>query len=85
MLAGLGRPVPWVAFEYLPAQPDIAAACVDRLGGARRLRTSTSSPARGRAFALAAWPTPPASARRSPRGRDGRPGDVYARLRMPRC
>ena len=32
VLAGLARPVPWVAFEYLPAAPETATACIARLG-----------------------------------------------------
>ncbi len=36
VLAGLGQPVPWVAFEYLPAALDTAAACVARLAALGR-------------------------------------------------
>jgi len=31
ILAGLSRPIALMAFEYLPATPDIAVACIDRL------------------------------------------------------
>jgi len=78
VLAGLGQPVPWVAFEHLPAAPELAAACVARLAGLGRYEFNL---VRGEApaFALDRWQDAPgllaalAGARRS--------GDVYARRR----
>ena len=80
VLAGLARPVPWVAFEYLPAALDAAAACVARLAALGPYEFNLV-PGETRAFALPAGSTPAASPRPSPRqAADGRPGDVYARL-----
>ncbi|HET9068349.1 MAG TPA: FkbM family methyltransferase [Amaricoccus sp.] len=84
VLAGLSRPVPWIAFEVLPAAPDTApdttGACLARLAA---LGSYEFNLVRGeaRSFALDAWAdarsiwTPLAEAMR-----DG-PGDIYARLR----
>jgi FkbM family methyltransferase len=77
VLAGLSRPVPWIALEYLPAAPDIAAACVARLAalGDYAFNLVPGETAR---FALDRWVGPDAigaalaTARRS--------GDLYARL-----
>ena len=80
VLAGLHRPVPWVAFEYLPAALDLAAACVARLASLGRYEFNL---VRGEtlAFALPRWLGAdaflPALATQAA---DGRPGDVYARL-----
>ena len=83
VVAGLGQPIPWVAFEYLPAQPEIARACIDRLASLGPYDFNLV-PGEKRAFALPAWLDPeairPALARQA---RDGRSGDVYARLRGP--
>ncbi|MFO1208756.1 MAG: FkbM family methyltransferase [Amaricoccus sp.] len=80
VLAGLHRPVPWVAFEYLPNALDLAAACVARLASLGRYEFNL---VRGEtaAFALPRWLgadaiLPALAAEAS----DGRPGDVYARL-----
>jgi FkbM family methyltransferase len=81
VLAGLGRPVPWVAFEYLPGELATARACIDRLAALGDYEFNLV-PGERRAFAFDAWldaaaigPTLEA------RARDGRAGDVYARLR----
>ena len=81
VLAGLSRPLPWIAFEHLPAAPEVAGACVARLAALGDYRFNLVRGER-RVFALAEWvdahailPALAAAAR------DGRPGDVYARLR----
>jgi FkbM family methyltransferase len=81
VLAGLARPVPWVAFEYLPAAPETAAACIARLAALGRYEFNIV-PGEARRFALASWRDAaaigPALAEAAG---TGRPGDVYARLR----
>src|SRR5690606_6936405 len=80
VLAGLSRPVPWVAFEYLPAALAPAEAAVARLTALGRYRFNLVTGEATR-FALPGWldaaaigPALAAAAR------SGRPGDVYARL-----
>ena len=81
VLAGLAHPVPWVAFEYLPAAPETTAACIERLAALGPYEFNLV-PGEGRSFALDAWRDAaaigPALARAA---RGGRSGDVYARLR----
>ncbi len=54
ILAGLSRPIPMVAFEYLPASMDIAEDCIDRLGalGAYRFNRTEGESHR---FVHASW------------------------------
>ncbi|WP_297973665.1 FkbM family methyltransferase [uncultured Amaricoccus sp.] len=80
VLAGLSRPVPWVAFEYLPGAPETAAVCIERLAAIGRYEFNLV-PGEAGGFVLANWrdaaailPALAEAARR------GRPGDVYARL-----
>jgi FkbM family methyltransferase len=79
VLAGLGRSVPWVAFEYLPAQIEVARACIDRLADLGRYDFNLVV-GETRGFALPGWldagAIVPALQRRAA---DGRSGDVYAR------
>ncbi len=81
VLAGLAQPVPWIAFEYLPATPETTAACVQRLAALGPYEYNLVN-GEGRSFALAAWRDASgigaALAQAAP---NGRPGDVYARLR----
>jgi FkbM family methyltransferase len=81
VLAGLSRPIPWIAFEYLAATPEVTAACVSRLAALGDYAFNLV-PGERHAFALADWvdgeAIGPAVARAA---RGGRPGDVYARLR----
>ena len=81
-LAGLTRPVPALAFEYLPRALDRVAVCVDRLRQLDRY-VYNWSPGESYRFAAEAWMEGPAllDALNSPRGQR-RSGDVYAR-RMP--
>lgn len=79
ILAGLSHPVPWIAFEYLPAAVDVAVACLDRLAalGAYRYNRTVGE---DHVFA-GPWVDGPAMAatlRAIPPG--GPSGDVYARL-----
>lgn len=78
-LAGLSRPVDWVAFEYLPAALEVALACVARLEALARFRYNLVR-GEAQAFALPRWLDAgtfrPALAEAA---RDGRSGDVYAR------
>ena len=80
VLAGLSRPVPWVAFEALPAAPAAARACVARLAALGPYAFNLVTGERP-AFALPAWldaaDFAPALAAHAAAGR---PGDVYARL-----
>ena len=80
VLAGLSRPVPWVAFEYLPAAPDTTAACIRRLADLGRYEFNLV-PGEARRFALEDWRDAAAIAPAlAEAARSGRPGDVYARL-----
>lgn len=80
VLAGLTRPVPWVAFEVLPAAPAVAQACVARLASLGRYRFNLVAGERP-VFALPDWCSAEGilSALEA-QAASGRPGDVYARL-----
>ena len=81
VLAGLARPVPWIAFEYLPAAPETAAACVARLKALGRYDFNLVT-GEGNTFALEGWHDADAIGRAlAHAARGGRSGDVYARLR----
>jgi FkbM family methyltransferase len=78
VLAGLSRPVPWVAFEYLPAALDVAEASLARLAALGPYRFNRVEGERHR-FAEGDWCDGPAlldALRRA----GGGSGDVYARL-----
>ena len=80
VLAGLARPVPWVAFEYLAAAPEATGACIERLAALGRYEFNFV-PGESQRFALATWRDAlaivPALAQATRRGGSG---DVYARL-----
>ncbi len=79
-LAGLSEPVACVAFEYLPAALDVAAAAVARLEALGRYRFNLIR-GEGDSFALADWVDGPSLlAALGDIARDNRSGDVYARL-----
>jgi FkbM family methyltransferase len=79
VLAGLARPVPWLAFEYLPAALDTAEACVARLAALGPHAFNVVHGEAG-AFALDDWVDAEGIVRvLSDPDRDRRPGDVYAR------
>jgi hypothetical protein len=79
VLAGLSRPVPWVAFEYLPAALDRAEACTARLSALGRYDFNVVRGEAG-ALALAEWVSDRAiGGVLAALAGDGRPGDVYAR------
>lgn len=77
VLAGLSAPVPWIAFEALPAAPEVARACVARLAGLGDYRFNLV-PGESTGFALPAWCG--AAAILAELGALRRSGDVYARL-----
>ncbi|MGQ7793998.1 FkbM family methyltransferase [Faunimonas sp. B44] len=80
ILGALSAPVPLLAFEYLPAAPEVTAACLDRLGslGAYRLNAVVGEDHR---FVWPDWVDPAEAAARMPAlCRSGRSGDLYARL-----
>ena len=81
VLAGLSTPVPWLAFESLPGQPEAAQACVARLAGLCEHEFNLVDGERG-GFALRDW-TGAAEIvdRLAARGPRARPADVYARWR----
>ena len=81
-LSGLTRPVPALAFEYLPRALDGVEACVDRLRALGHY-VYNWSPGESYTFASEEWLEGPALLD-SLRGAEGqrRSGDVYAR-RMP--
>ena len=80
VLAGLSRPVPWVAFEYLPAALPVARACVARLADLGPYAFNLVS-GEARSFALPGWLDAQTFLEiLANRAADGRPGDVYARL-----
>ncbi|MFZ5555992.1 MAG: FkbM family methyltransferase [Pseudomonadota bacterium] len=79
VLRGLGRPLPALSFEYLPAARDVALACVDRLESLGRYRYNWSA---GETHRLAAPEWLDAAVirnllRRPPAGAGS--GDIYAR------
>lgn len=80
VLAGLGRPLPGLSFEYLPGAPSAVRACVERLSALGRYRYNWSP---GESFRLAAPDWLPAdrieAALSTPEARRTS-GDVYARL-----
>ena len=78
-LAGLSRPVPALAFEYLPRALDRVEACVNRLDSLDRY-VYNWSPGESYTFASASWLDGPGLLE-SLRGRKAqrRSGDVYAR------
>jgi hypothetical protein len=81
VLRGLSRPVPWVAFEFLPAALDVAAAAAGRLAALGPYRFTVALGEADR-FALP-WTDAEAliaglEARAA--GGDTRSGDVYARF-----
>lgn len=77
VLAGLSRPVDWVAFEALPALPDVTGASLDRLASLGRYRFNFIH-GETRAFARREWGDTKGIARFLADER--RSGDVYARL-----
>ena len=80
VLAGLAQPVPWIAFESLPANPAATEACLDRLAALGRYRFNLVEGERD-GFALDRWPDRSGiAATLAARPRDDRPADVYARL-----
>jgi FkbM family methyltransferase len=84
VLRGLGTPVPWIAFEYLPAALDVATACIERLAGLGDYRFNLVVGERP-AFVRSDWiAAGPMTALLADRARDGRSGDVYARLEPSR-
>jgi hypothetical protein len=80
VLAGLSRPVPALAFEYLPRALDYARDCLTRVSALGRYEFNWSS---GESYRLEAgrWLTAAelAAALQTPAAQR-RPGDVYARL-----
>ena len=80
VVAGLSRPIDWIAFESLPASPQPTEACLDRLAELGRYRFNLVVGERA-AFALDRWLDRSAiAAALAARPADGRPADVYARL-----
>ncbi|WP_181708412.1 FkbM family methyltransferase [Chthonobacter rhizosphaerae] len=80
ILAGLSRPVPWVAFEYLPATRSLADACLGRLAALGPYRFNRTEGEDHR-FRHADWLDAAAMAAvLAGIGSDERSGDVYARL-----
>ncbi len=78
VLAGLTVAVPWIALEYLPGAPEVAAACVARLG-ALGPYVFNFVPGEAAAFAFDRWVEADAVLARLA-GME-RSGDLYARLR----
>ena len=80
VLAGLGQPVDWLAFEYLPAAPEAADACLARLAGLGAYAFNLV-PGEAAAFALDRWLDADAIGARAPPARRRRPR--RRRLRAP--
>jgi hypothetical protein len=80
VLAGLSRPLAWIAFECLPSGREATARCLDRLAELGRYRFNLVEGERS-GFALDRWPDRDgiAAALDARRARP-RPADVYARL-----
>jgi FkbM family methyltransferase len=81
VLAGLGRPVAWIAFEYLPATLEAAEACVERITALGDYRFNLVKGEEDR-FAFDAWCERSELVASLPAlAADGRSGDIYARRR----
>lgn len=82
VLAGTGRALPALSFEYTPAVPNGAAACLERLEALGRYRYAASV---GETLTLGAW-TDAAGMRAwlAERRPEEPSGDVYAVLEEPR-
>jgi len=79
-LAGLSQAPDWVAFEYLPAALEVAEACIARLAGLGDYRFNLMRGER-LAFLHPGWmKAAEARAALAEAARDGRSGDVYARI-----
>jgi FkbM family methyltransferase len=84
VLRGLSQPVPWIAFEYLPAALDVARACLARLAALGEYRFNLVA-GEHPAFLRPEWVSANAmAADLATRAGDGRSGDVYARLEPAR-
>jgi len=84
VLRGLSSPVPWIAFEYLPAALDVANACLDRLAVLGDYRFNLVVGERP-VFLRPDWVCAGAMAEMlAGRAGDGHSGDVYARLEPSR-
>jgi FkbM family methyltransferase len=83
ILKGLSQPLPLLAVEYLPAALDVAFACVDRLS---HLGSYLFNAVEGEAAGFA-WPdwldVTATKAALEGAARNGRSGDLYARLVDP--
>jgi FkbM family methyltransferase len=78
VLAGLSRPVAWVALEALAGSPEVTGACIARLAGLGAYRFNFV-PGEARAFAFAEWCDAEGIVR-AVADHPVRWGDVYARL-----
>jgi FkbM family methyltransferase len=78
VLAGLSRPVPWIAFEALPAALPAARACLDRLEALGNYEYNLVVGER-RGFSRPDWRPAPAFAATLAEALGRRSGDVYAR------
>lgn len=76
VLAGLSRPVPWIAFEYLPADLARTQACLDRLKALGPYRFNLV-PGEATDFALPDWQD--AAGLAAALAAATRSGDIYAR------
>jgi len=83
VLKGLSRPVPALSFEFLPADADVAVACLRRIEGIGPYEFNFSAVETMR-LSWSEWRSGESVERflRS-RPRAGRSGDVYARLKGP--
>ena len=80
VLAGLSRPVDWIAFESLPGRTAATAACFERLCALGRYRFNLVVGEHD-GFALDRWLDPDGiGAMLAARPAATRPADVYARL-----
>ncbi len=81
VLAGLSRPLPALSFEYTPAVPQGAEACIARL---ERLGRYRYAPSVGESLRLAAWRDAAGLRAWLAARRPGEPsGDIYAVLEQP--
>lgn len=80
ILKGLSQPVPWIAFEVLPAALDVALACLDRLEALGPYEFNRTE-GEDHVFLEPHWQSAGVMADTIRRvARSGRSGDVYARL-----
>jgi FkbM family methyltransferase len=79
VLKGLSEPVPWIAFEYLPAALDVATDCIARIAALGDYGFNLVQGEGNRFVSATWWDAARAAERLAGHAADGRSGDLYAR------